>query len=172
MVEPPAQVSRLPIRAAVTPPTVRLLIFRNEMPRGIDPIASRDPIAHHCSLNLGMTDDIAQLLAAPHVMFTRRDIQIADQNARAVTLVPLTPIGQRLHEVQLMTELRVQFGVGYIPACRHIQIVNFDAAGMTRADIGGDLRGPSSDECRFPAAAGGRGSPRRYSFSAHAHADA
>ena len=41
---------------------------------------------------LGMGNDAAHLPVRPNIMLLRRDIQVADQNARFVVVLPIPPI--------------------------------------------------------------------------------
>ena len=74
---------------------------------------------------LRVRDDVEHLFVAPHIMFERRDIQIADKNCGLFCwLVFRAPCRHMVEKSELMREFFILVRIGNIAARRHIEIMN------------------------------------------------
>src|SRR6202043_3516375 len=80
MVEPPPLVDGRPIGRAVAPPRVELGRFGNEPAHDVDPVSGSLGVAELLALDRRMGDHVEKVLVAPHVMFERCDVEVADEN--------------------------------------------------------------------------------------------
>ena len=87
-----------------------------------------------------VADDFKQLLMAPHIAFERRDVEIADDERRAINRIG--PPRHAFEKIEFLAKLRVLLTVRNIAACGHIDILDhhvladeFDAH-MARFAIG------------------------------------
>ena len=74
-----------------------------------------------------MADNLEERLVTPYVSFKRSDVDIANQDCVACVCSLLSrPFGQFVEESQLVREFRIDIGVRFVAACRHIEIVQFN----------------------------------------------
>ena len=59
----------------------------------------------------------------PDIVFVRRDVQIADQNAFAFRRQVLGPSRRLFEEIQLVGELFIDLRIGLVTTGRHVEIV-------------------------------------------------
>ena len=128
MVKPAAAVGRSPIAGAIAPPGIELLVGGNMFAHDVDPVAGALDAAQAFSLDRRVADHLEQLAVRPNVVFERRDIEIADDDAIAAARHRAIgePVFEFVDELQLVGEFLVDRGVGFIAAGRHIEIVNDD----------------------------------------------
>ncbi len=125
MVQPAAAVRGFPVGGAIAPPAVDFLIRRNEVAGHIGPVEGGLRFAQQPGLDRGVADNVEKLLVAPHVIFQRRDIEIAHQDHRIALLRRAAgeELFHGLQEVQLVGELLVLLRIGNVAAGRDIEIV-------------------------------------------------
>ena len=81
-------------------------------------------------LDRRMADHREQRLVAPNVGLERRHIEVADQDCALVPEQPASGrVGHAPQEVQLVIELLVDRGVGFVPSGRDVEIVNCQPRG-------------------------------------------
>ena len=73
-------------------------------------------------------DNLQKLFVGPHIIRVRRDIQVANQNARCAicSRFSIMPT-EAFHKIEFVREFRVRLRVRYIPACRQVDIVQLDS---------------------------------------------
>ena len=118
VIEAAAAIGGFPIAGAIAPPAVNLFLRRNEMPGGIDPVEGRLGFVQQFGFHRRVADDVEQLLVAPHIVFQRRDIQVAHQNDGIVPprFAAAKELFHLLQEVQLVGEFAVRLGIGNVAA--------------------------------------------------------
>ena len=101
------------------------------MPDGVNKPASLSQCGEAVDLDRGMADHAQQLLVRPHIALERRDIEIADRDHRPrSTALGREPRRQFVEKLQFVGKFRVGVRIGNVASRRHIDVVQFGAAGQ------------------------------------------
>ena len=138
MVEAPAAVGLIPVTRPVAPPGVELLVFRHVMAHQVGPSAALAHGIEAFGFHWRVADDLQKLLVRPHVVFQRRDIEVADQDRRRSGAMLGPKLLHLLDELQLVGEFRIDRRVRLVAARRHVEVLDGDrlaADSHGRADV-------------------------------------
>ena len=93
----------------------------------ITPAARLHDRGHAFGFNRGVADDPEQLFMRPDIIFMGRDVEIANQHGRGLTLA-CGPCLKLIEEAQFMIEFRVGLTIRDITTSRNVEIVDIDPA--------------------------------------------
>src|SRR5690349_24349968 len=79
VIQPAAAITYGPVGGTIAPPGIDLLRERNPHPRHVEPFAMGLCRQELLAFDRGVRDDLEELLVRPHVVFMRRDVEVADQ---------------------------------------------------------------------------------------------
>jgi hypothetical protein len=104
-----------------------------ELAAKIDPVVALLQVRQRLDLDRRMADDVEQLLVAPHVAFERRDVEVADHDGGMGA--GFRPPRHPRQEIELLPELHILLAIRNVAACRHVHILEPDAAGQANAEV-------------------------------------
>ena len=144
VVETPSLVDLRPIRRAIAPPSVELLIVGHELAQGVEPRSRGLGPFQFVDLDWRVAHDAEKRLVAPDVVLKRRDVEIADQDRGSrPRLVLRGPVDHFIDEGKLVGEFDIDLGVRLVAARGDVEIVQFKTLPPRR-------RGRHADDARRP----------------------
>ena len=135
VVEAPSLVGLRPIRRAIAPPSVELLIVGHEFAQRVDPGSRGLGPLQFVDLDRRVADNAEKRLVAPDVVLERRDVEIADQDRPLRRrLLVRGPIDHFVDEGELVGELDVDLRVRLVAARGDIEIMEFEPLRFSAQD--------------------------------------
>src|SRR5215469_7505203 len=134
VIEAAALIGGRPIRRTITPPSVELGRFRGELAHAVDPVSGFLRARQLFAFDRRVRDDAKHLFVAPHIMLQRRDIEVADQDRTLGALrTQSRAVAHFIEKAELMSEFRVDVGIGNIAARGHVEVMYSDGIAQTGA---------------------------------------
>src|SRR5262249_31905685 len=141
VIEPPAAVAGRPVGGAIAPPRVDFFRKRDALARDVGPLAMGLRRQKLFAFDRRMRDDFQQLPVRPHVVFVRRDVEVADQDVTVVAARTQLVGFHLVEKAELVLEFRIELWVRYVAARGNVEIVQHERLGELRllAERNGDM---------------------------------